>query len=71
MKKLIFPTLFTISLIYIGYTNRDLIKINKKFLLKDPGEYVLNSNIPKEELIDTFYNPTYGTISLRAGTEEF
>lgn len=70
MKKAILPILFLLLLAFVGYEHRDKLDINTNFILEDQAEYVLNANIPDNEIIDTFYNETYDPIYMPVGIEE-
>ena len=71
MKKAILPMMIILSLGYWGYENRTEFyrKANTSFILTDQAEYVLNANIPDDEILDTFYNKTYDPIYLSVGNE--
>lgn len=66
MKKVLFPLFFFVSIIYIGYEHLDEVELNLK-LIRDPAQTVLNSNYPKNNVVFTFDNETYGKITLYAG----
>lgn len=66
MKKVLFPLLFIATIAYLGYEHYDEMKLNLK-LIRDPADIVLNSNYPKDNVLFTFDNETYGKVTLYAG----
>lgn len=73
IKKAILPVFVLLLLAFIVYEHIDEFNINKikhSFNFEDKAEYVLNANIPNEELIDSFYNETYEPIYLPVGIQE-
>jgi hypothetical protein len=69
MKKAITPMLIILILGQFGYVHKDYIIDNTKFLIHNPAEDVLNSNVPERDSITSYNNEVYGAIKLFAGTD--
>jgi len=73
IKKAFFPILTLLLIAFIINEHHDefnLSTLKRKIDFQDKAEYVLNANIPNEELIDSFYNETYKPIYLPVGIQE-
>lgn len=69
MRRLIIPSLIILIVAYFAYTNRDILINNSKFIIHNPAESVLNSNVPERDTISVFQSEIYGKIYLFAGNE--
>nr|MCU0447939.1 hypothetical protein [Microscillaceae bacterium] len=54
---------------YIGYNDREYFADSARYLIHNPAEYVLNSNVSEKEQVYVLENEALGKVTLSAGTE--
>ncbi len=55
---------------FIGYEHSEPVIDQAKIYIDNPADYVLNANVPADEIVYTFDSEIHGKLNLPAGIEE-